>query len=96
MTKADIVDSVCRSTGIQKQKSADLVETLFELIQEHLEKGESVKLSGFGVFNVRAKKPRPGRNPKTGEEMEIAARKVVTFKPSSRVLKPKTVNFLRR
>ena len=96
MTKADIVDSVCKNTGLSKQKSITLVETLFELIQEQLAQGGAVKLSGFGVFNVRAKKPRPGRNPKTGEAVEIAARTVVTFKPSPRVLGPDTVNFPRR
>lgn len=86
MTKAEIVDSVCKSTGFQKQKSVALVEALFELIQQGLEEGESIKLSGFGVFSVREKKTRPGRNPKTGEAVEITARRVVTFKPSSHVL----------
>ncbi len=83
MTKADLVDAVCRKAGLSKSKSASVVEDLFEVIRERLEQGESVKLSGFGVFKVRNKGPRPGRNPKTGEEVEIAARKVVTFKPSS-------------
>ncbi|MBF0097465.1 MAG: integration host factor subunit alpha [Magnetococcales bacterium] len=82
MTKADIVEAVYREIGVAKKEAASIVDTVFEAIRTKLENGESVKISRFGNFNIRNKVPRRGRNPKTGEEIEITARKVLTFKPS--------------
>ena len=83
MTKADIVEQVYDSLeGFSKKESADIVEMVFESIKETLENGEKIKISGFGNFVVRQKKERTGRNPQTGEEIRIAPRKVLTFKPS--------------
>lgn len=82
MTKAEIVEAVYQRIGLSKKESADIVETVFEVVREQLESSEAVKISGFGNFNIRSKAPRRGRNPKTGEEIEITARKVLTFKPS--------------
>lgn len=81
-TKADIVEAVYQKIGLSKKESADIVDTVFEVIREQLEQSEPVKISGFGNFNVRSKGPRRGRNPKTGDEIEITARKVLSFKPS--------------
>ena len=83
MTKADIIENVCvKNDGFSKKEAADSVETVLNTIKETLEKGENVKISGFGNFVVRDKKPRMGRNPQTGEEITITARRVLTFKPS--------------
>ncbi|MBF0446251.1 MAG: integration host factor subunit alpha [Magnetococcales bacterium] len=82
MTKADIVEAVYQKIDLPKKESADLVDSVFEMIRTQLEKGESVKIPRFGNFTIRSKVPRRGRNPKTGEEIEITARKVLTFKPS--------------
>ena len=82
MTKADMVDAVVRRVGFSKKESAQTVERVFDTIKETLETGENIKISGFGNFVVRNKKARIGRNPRTGEEMEISARRVLTFKPS--------------
>lgn len=82
MTKAEIVESVHRKVGLSKKDSAEVVESLFELMREQLEQGVQIKISGFGNFNIRQKGPRRGRNPKTGTEIEISARKVLTFRPS--------------
>ena len=82
-TKADIVESIYMIVGISKKESDEIVDDVFETIKAELERGESVKLSGFGNFDVRSKSSRVGRNPKTGEAIEITARKVVTFKPST-------------
>jgi integration host factor subunit alpha len=82
MTKAEIVEAVCRNANLSKKEATDITETIFEIIRQSLEHGESIKLPGFGNFSVREKSVRVGRNPKTGEEMEISARKVVSFKPS--------------
>lgn len=83
MTKADIVEQVYDNLdGFSKKESADIVEMVFESIKETLENGEKIKISGFGNFVVRQKKERTGRNPQTGEEIRIAPRKVLTFKPS--------------
>ncbi|ABK43819.1 integration host factor, alpha subunit [Magnetococcus marinus MC-1] len=86
MTKADIVQTVYHRLGLSKKESADVVESVFELIRSQLESGEPVKISGFGGFSIRDKKPRQGRNPKTGEDVEISARRVVTFKASQILL----------
>lgn len=82
MTKADIIENVYEKVGFSKKESAEIVEMIFETIKETLERGEKIKISGFGNFVIRSKKPRVGRNPQTGEEIEISARKVLTFKPS--------------
>ena len=82
MTKAEIVEMVHRSTDLPKNEAVAVTEVIFEMIRQSLERGESIKLPGFGNFLVREKSTRVGRNPKTGEEIEISARKVVTFKPS--------------
>ena len=82
-TKADIADQVYdRVGGFSKRESADLVDATFELLKETLSQGEKVKISGFGNFVVRYKKPRIGRNPVSGEEITISARHVATFKAS--------------
>ena len=82
MTKADIFDHVLQKLGLPKRECAELVELTFEIIKETLERGETVKMSGFGNFVVRQKRARRGRNPRTGEELEITPRRVLTFKPS--------------
>ena len=84
VTKADIVDKVCdRVGGFSKKEAADLVDNVFDVMKDVLERGEKIKISGFGNFVVRDKKPRPGRNPQTGQEITIEARRVLTFKPSN-------------
>ena len=84
MTKADIVDKVCDKVGgFSKKEAADLVDQVFDTMKSVLEKGEKIKISGFGNFVVREKQPRPGRNPQTGQEITIEARRVLTFKPSN-------------
>jgi len=82
MTKADLVETVHTKVGFSKKESADLVELVFNTMKETLEKGEKLKISGFGNFEIRDKRPRPGRNPQTGEVIEISARRVLTFRPS--------------
>ena len=82
MTKADIIENVYEKVGFSKKESAEIVEMVFETIKETLQKGDKIKISGFGNFVIRSKKPRVGRNPQTGEEIEISARRVLTFKPS--------------
>ena len=82
MTKADVVESVCKEVGFSKKDSAEMVEMVFDTLKDTLEKGEKIKLSGFGNFVVREKKSRVGRNPQTGQEIEISARRVLTFRPS--------------
>jgi integration host factor subunit alpha len=86
MTKIDIVQNVTDKLGLSKRDSARIVESVFEIMKDQLSKGDTVKISGFGNFVVRGKKSRKGRNPQTGVEMEICARKVLTFK-SSQILK---------
>ena len=82
MTKADMVKIICEKIGWALKESTEIVEQVFDIMKETLEGGEKIKISGFGNFNVHTKRPRKGRNPKTGEEMVISGRKVVTFKPS--------------
>ena len=82
MTKADLVEAIHTKVGFSKKESADIVEMVFDTIKETLEKGEKIKVSGFGNFEVRDKRARVGRNPQTGEVIEISARRVLTFKPS--------------
>ena len=85
MTKADIVEMVHEKTGFSKKESSEAVESILEILKGKLEQGDKVKLSGFGIFVIRRKDVRKDRNPKTGEEMEISARKVLTFKPSQKL-----------
>ncbi len=83
MTKADIVDLVYHKTGgFSKREAAEIVEAVFETMKDTLATGEKLKISGFGNFIVRAKNARTGRNPQTGDEITISARRVLTFKPS--------------
>ena len=83
MTKAEIVERVYEKVGgFSKKEAADAVECVFDVIKETLEEGHKMKISGFGNFVVRDKKARVGRNPQTGEEITISARRVLTFKPS--------------
>lgn len=82
MTKADIVEAVSGTCGFSKKESSDLVESVFLLIKGCLESGEDLKISGFGKFEVKQKQTRRGRNPQTGEVLEISARRVLSFKPS--------------
>lgn len=82
MTKADLVESVYEKVGFSKKESAEVVETVFETIKRSLERGERVKISGFGKFEVRHKRPRRGRNPQTSDEIVITERNVLSFKPS--------------
>ena len=88
LTKADIVQAVSRMTNHTMEESADLVDTLFEIIKQTLESGEDVLISGFGKWSVKEKRERRGRNPQTGEPLMLAPRKVVKFKCPS-VLKHK-------
>ncbi|NIO08326.1 MAG: integration host factor subunit alpha [Deltaproteobacteria bacterium] len=90
MTKADIIARIYEKVGFSKKEATDVVEATFEIIKSHLEKGEKVKISGFGNFDVNVKNPRKGRNPQTGDEITIKGRKVLTFKPSQ-ILK-KSIN----
>ena len=85
LTKADMVEHLYDEIGLNKREAKDLVEMFFEEIKLSLEQGENVKLSGFGNFVLRDKNPRPGRNPKTGEEVQVSARRVVTFRPGQKL-----------
>jgi integration host factor subunit alpha len=82
VTKAELVEQIYERVGFSKKESADLVEKVFDIIKETLERGEKVKISGFGNFVVREKNARKGRNPQTGAEILLEARRVLTFKPS--------------
>ena len=86
LTKIDIVQNVTDKLGLSKRDSTRIVESVFEIMKEQLSKGDTVKISGFGNFVVRSKNARKGRNPHTGAECEISARKVLTFK-ASQILK---------
>ena len=85
LTKAELADMLFEKVGLNKREAKDMVETFFEEIRTALESGSSVKLSGFGNFQLRDKPQRPGRNPKTGEEIPITARRVVTFHASQKL-----------
>jgi integration host factor subunit alpha len=82
MTKADIVEKVYNKIGFSKKEASEYVELVFDSLKHVLEKGQKVKISGFGNFIVREKKSRIGRNPQTGEQITISARRVLTFRPS--------------
>ncbi len=85
LTKAELAELLFEQVGLNKREAKDMVDTFFGEIRDALERGESVKLSGFGNFQLRDKPQRPGRNPKTGEEIPISARRVVTFHASQKL-----------
>jgi len=85
LTKAELAELLFEQVGLNKREAKDMVETFFDEIRNALERGEAVKLSGFGNFQLRDKPQRPGRNPKTGEEIPISARRVVTFHASQKM-----------
>lgn len=82
MTKADIVEKVYQKIGFSKKEASELVELVFSSLKDVLQRGDKVKISGFGNFVVREKNERVGRNPQTGEQIKISARRVLTFRPS--------------
>lgn len=82
MTKADIVERVYQKLGFSKKEASELVELVFNSLKSTLQEGEKVKISGFGNFIVRDKNERVGRNPQTGDQIKISARRVLTFRPS--------------
>ena len=85
LTKAEMAERLFEDLGLNKREAKELVEAFFEEIRTSLEQGQQVKLSGFGNFDLRDKNQRPGRNPKTGEEIPITARRVVTFRPGQKL-----------
>ena len=85
LTKAELTELLYEQVGLNKREAKEMVETFFEEICSALERGEMVKLSGFGNFQLRDKPQRPGRNPRTGEEIPITARRVVTFHASQKL-----------
>ena len=85
LTKANMAENLFEELGLNKREAKELVEVFFEEVRLALEEGEEVKLSGFGNFTLRNKNQRPGRNPKTGEEIPISARRVVTFRPGQKL-----------
>ena len=85
LTKAALADSLYQELGLSKREAKEIVESFFEELRAALEAGESVKVSGFGKFDLRDKRQRPGRNPKTGVEIPISARRVVTFRPGQKL-----------
>lgn len=85
MTKADLVEIIFEKVGLSKKEAQDIIEIIFDTIKNSFVEGESVKIPGFGTFNVRKKAARRGRNPQTGEELEITPRRVLTFKVSNQL-----------
>jgi len=85
LTKAALAEKLFEELGLNKREAKEIIENFFEEIRKALENNEQVKLSGFGNFDLRTKKERPGRNPKTGEEIPISARRVVTFRPGQKL-----------
>ncbi|GAB4483708.1 MAG: integration host factor subunit alpha [Thermodesulfovibrionales bacterium] len=85
MTKADLVDSIFEKVGLSKKEAQDIIEIIFDSLKQTFAEGESVKISGFGTFHVRKKLARRGRNPKTGDELEITPRRVITFRVSNQL-----------
>ncbi len=82
MTKVDIVENIYEKVGFSKKEVAKIVEYIFDIIKETMIKEDKIKISGFGNFVVRKKRSRRGRNPQTGNDIEISARRILTFKPS--------------
>jgi integration host factor subunit alpha len=85
LTKAEMAEKLYEELGLNKREAKEIVELFFEEVRSSLESNEQVKLSGFGNFDLRDKSQRPGRNPKTGEEIPISARRVVTFRPGQKL-----------
>jgi integration host factor subunit alpha len=85
LTKAELAENLFSVLGINKRESKDLVEIFFEEVRLLLEQGQQIRLSGFGNFNLRDKKERPGRNPKTGRDVPITSRRVVTFRAGQKL-----------
>ena len=85
LTKAEMAEKLFEELGLNKREAKEVVELFFEEVRSSLENNEHVKLSGFGNFDLRDKSQRPGRNPKTGEEVTITARRVVTFRPGQKL-----------
>lgn len=85
LTKAEMAERLFQDVGLNKREAKEFVDALFETLRNALENGRQVKLSGFGNFELREKNQRPGRNPKTGEEIPISARRVVTFRPGQKL-----------
>jgi integration host factor subunit alpha len=85
LTKADFAEKLFNELGLNKREAKEMVELFFEEIKRSLEEGKQVKISGFGKFELRDKSSRPGRNPKTGEEIPITARRVVTFRSGQKL-----------
>lgn len=85
LTKAEMAEHLFEKLGMNKRDAKDLVELFFDEVRDALHEGEQVKLSGFGNFDLREKNERPGRNPKTGEDIPIKARRVVTFRPGQKL-----------
>lgn len=85
LTKAQMADRLFEELGLNKREAKEIVELFFEAVRGSLSQNEQVKLSGFGNFDLRDKRSRPGRNPKTGEEIPITARRVVTFRPGQKL-----------
>ena len=85
LTKADLAENLFQTLGINKREAKELVEIFFEEIRSLLEQGHQIRLSGFGNFNLRDKRERPGRNPKTGKDVSITARRVVTFRAGQKL-----------
>ena len=85
MTKADLVEIIFEKVGLSKKEAQDIIEIIFDTVKDAFVSGESVKIPGFGTFNVRQKAARRGRNPQTGEELEISPRRVLTFKASNQL-----------
>lgn len=83
VTKADIVETVYATVGFSKRDAADLVEITFDGVKDALERGEKLRVSGFGTFETRDKRSRPGRNPRSGQQIEISARRIAKFVPSA-------------
>jgi integration host factor subunit alpha len=82
MTKADLIEKISLMTAFTKKESSEIVERVFDVVKSTLEAGENIKIAGFGNFEVKEKAARRGRNPQTGEVIEITPRRVLTFKPS--------------
>ena len=85
LTEAEMAEHLFMDVGLNKREAKEFVDAFFDVVREVLERGDQVKLSGFGNFELRDKNRRPGRNPKTGEEIPISARRVVTFRPGQKL-----------
>src|SRR5690349_22146805 len=85
LTKAEMAERLFEEVGLNKREAKEFVDSFFDVLREALERGQQVKLSGFGNFDLRQKNQRPGSNPKTGEEIPISARTVVTYRPGQQL-----------